>query len=151
MISPLSPPWGGLCSVLCTISLSQVSHTPRTVNRPGTRAQKSQEYGLLSARSGEVCDENGRADIPLSIANPLVRANPQSTFCERDLHFLNREHFRKMWLASALGVHTEHVRETSLHTVAWRTQRLPAELRQAVAGSSRARRLRHSAVLKYTC
>jgi hypothetical protein len=39
MTSLLSPSVPGLCSVLGTISLSQVADTPRTLNHPDIRAQ----------------------------------------------------------------------------------------------------------------
>src|SRR5580700_4524944 len=78
--SPLSPPKRGRSSVLGTSALSRVTKTPWTFTWPDARAQNSQEYGLLSAQPGEVCDENGRADNPLSIAKPILEANPRSTF-----------------------------------------------------------------------
>jgi hypothetical protein len=45
--SPLAPSVRGLCSVLGTISLSQVTRTPWAFIHPQTRARTSQEYGLL--------------------------------------------------------------------------------------------------------
>src|SRR5277367_2079940 len=50
MTSPLLPSARGFCSVLGTISLSQVAHTPLKVNHQDIRAQTSREYWLLPAQ-----------------------------------------------------------------------------------------------------
>ena len=149
--SPLSLTCRGCSSVLGTISLSQVAHTPRTWIRPGARAQRSKKYGQFSARPYGVWDENGRSGNPLSIANPLVRANLRR-FASALRKVVSRKwkHFRRKQWASGPGVRKALVPEIAHRTARRRKQQRPQARSQAAADSSPGQRLRHSAALTNT-
>src|ERR1700675_5216241 len=105
MTSPLSPPNRGRSSVLGTSTLSRVAETPWTLTGPDARAQNSQEYGLLSARPGEVGKKKWVSGQPAKYSETNCAGKPAKHLLSlRGQYIQNWRNLRRKRLASGFGV-----------------------------------------------